>query len=268
MINQDRLSEYSEAFWRDGFVRLRNAVAKSAIATLHAAIDARISAGHCAPVNVSDPGFLFDEQLWRVDDCVKEIALSRSLGAVIAGLLKTQTLTLLGDQVLVKEPGAISPTLWHQDRNYWALSGDQLASAWIPLDAVPASRSLRLVPGSHRAAIALAPRHFGTEKRHIDIGSSEWTALPPETDFAFEAVSVPAVVGDAIVFHAALVHGAHGNSSHDQRRRAYVTRWAGEDVRFQSRSGDVAIPEDAHGFQDGDRLSGASFPQMTFPYRQ
>ena len=267
MINQDRLSEYSVAFWRDGFVRLHNAIAESSISTLRASIDARIAAGHCAPINASDPGFLFDEQLWRVDDGVKEIALSRTFGAVMAGLLKTPALTLLGDQVLVKEPGAISQTLWHQDRNYWALSGDQLASAWIPLDAVPASRSLRFVPGSHRGTIALPPRHFGTGKRHIDIGSAEWTALPPGSDFADEAVSVPADVGDAIVFHAALVHGAHGNQAPDQRRRAYVTRWAGDDVRFQWRSGDVAIPKGAHGLENGDRISGASFPQMTFPYR-
>ena len=41
--------------------------------------------------------------------------------------------------------------------------------------------------------------------------------------------------GDCTVHHALTVHGAPGNASQSMRRRAYVTRWTGDDVIYNPR---------------------------------
>lgn len=43
--------------------------------------------------------------------------------------------------------------------------------------------------------------------------------------------------GDCLIHHSFAVHGAPGISTQAERRRAYATRWFGEDVRFDPRPG-------------------------------
>jgi len=54
------------------------------------------------------------------------------------------------DQLLVKEPGTREGTPWHQDQPYWALSGLQVCSLWLPLDPVSEEVGVEYVCGSHR----------------------------------------------------------------------------------------------------------------------
>lgn len=56
--------------------------------------------------------------------------------------------------------------------------------------------------------------------------------------------------GDCLVHHSFAVHGAPGISSQSGRRRAYATRWFGEDVRFDPRPGQFGA----------NWLTGFSFP--------
>ena len=74
-----------------------------------------------------------------------------SPAAEIAGrIMESSTATFLYDQMLVKEPGSQQRTPWHQDQPYWAVSGFQVCSIWMPLDPVPREVSLEFVRGSHR----------------------------------------------------------------------------------------------------------------------
>jgi ectoine hydroxylase-related dioxygenase (phytanoyl-CoA dioxygenase family) len=41
--------------------------------------------------------------------------------------------------------------------------------------------------------------------------------------------------GDCTVHHAFTLHGAPGNASNDQRRRAYVQRWVGYNLTYNPR---------------------------------
>ena len=60
-----------------------------------------------------------------------------SPAAEIAGrIMQSDKINFFYDQLLVKEPGTHAPTPWHQDQPYWAVSGWQVASLWLPLDPV------------------------------------------------------------------------------------------------------------------------------------
>jgi ectoine hydroxylase-related dioxygenase (phytanoyl-CoA dioxygenase family) len=47
------------------------------------------------------------------------------------------------------KPITAERTPWHQDQPYWAVTGRQVASIWLPLDPVDRSASIRYVKGSH-----------------------------------------------------------------------------------------------------------------------
>ena len=66
--------------------------------------------------------------------------------------------------------------------------------------------------------------------------------LPPVPDIdgmrgELEFVQPELEPGDCTVHHGLTVHGAPGNATADRRRRAYVTRWAGDDVVYYPRPG-------------------------------
>lgn len=51
-------------------------------------------------------------------------------------LMSAREVRLFDDQLLVKEPGSVAPTPWHQDLPYWLLRGDRICGLWCPLDPV------------------------------------------------------------------------------------------------------------------------------------
>ena len=69
--------------------------------------------------------------------------------------------------------------------------------------------------------------------------------------------------GDAILFHALVLHGSRGNNSAVRKRRALTTRWCGDDVVYQPIGRQMPILW-KHGLESGDPLSGRIFPQV-FP---
>jgi ectoine hydroxylase-related dioxygenase (phytanoyl-CoA dioxygenase family) len=66
--------------------------------------------------------------------------------------------------------------------------------------------------------------------------------------------------GDVIVHHYRTIHGAGGNHSRYQVRRAASLRYCGDDIRFETRPW---APKQLHHTQrlsDGDPLSDPDFP--------
>ena len=59
-----------------------------------------------------------------------------------------------------------------------------------------------------------------------------------------------------------IVHGAFGNPSPSQIRRALATRWCGDDVRYFRGKGESAIPTSDPGLNNGDLLDCALFPRV------
>ena len=91
------------------------------------------------------------------------------------------------------------------------------------------------------------------------------TGLPelPDIDAApeqYEILGWEMSQGDCLVFQALIVHGSGGNSSVRNRRRAFSTRWTGDDARYDRRMGEVAIPTSDPGLKHGARMDCADFP--------
>ncbi|KAL3685468.1 hypothetical protein R1sor_003490 [Riccia sorocarpa] len=83
--------------------------------------------------------------------------------------------------------------------------------------------------------------------------------LPPAPDIdsmsdKVELLSWDLVPGDCLVHQSFSVHGAPGISSIASRRRAYVTRWVGVDVRWDPRPGEQLDLYISRAFHQGSML--------------
>ena len=65
-----------------------------------------------------------------------------------------------------------------------------------------------------------------------------------------------------LLHHALTVHGAPGNKSSTQRRRAYATRWTGDDVVYDPRPDLVPLSIPEITLAPGEPLGGEVFPQV------
>lgn len=181
-----------------------------------------------------------------------------SPAAEIAGrLMGASRINFFYDQLLVKEPGTAARTPWHQDQPYWAVSGRQVCSLWLPLDSVHEDVSVEYVCGSHRWP-EFNPAHFSDGSAYADTG------LPPLPDIETERskyriAAFSMAPGDVLAFQAMIVHGAPGNTG-KFRRRALSTRWTGDDARYCVRRGEVAIPTTDPGLKHGERMDCERFP--------
>jgi len=167
---------------------------------------------------------------------------------------------LIFDQVLVKEPGSTTPTLWHQDAPYWPVAGDQIATLWLALDPVTAETgAVEYVKASHRWGQRFRAVSFSPQESYKE-------DLPPIPDIAaerdrYDLVSFEMAPGDCTLHHGLTVHGAPGNSSSNVRRRAYLTRWAGDDVTYNPRPNLQRMLRDP-GIAPGAALDCDLFPRV------
>lgn len=249
------------AYARDGIVALHGVMPESWLDFLADAIDAAMSVPGPHAEEYTPPGgsgrFFGDIELAERLPAFRRFALDSPAAEIAGRVMDAAGVHFFYDQLLVKEPGTAERTPWHQDQPYWAVSGAQVCSLWLPLDPVPADIGVEYVAGSHHWP-AFSPYHFadGTPYRG--------TALPPLPDIEtaraeHRILAFELNPGDCLVFQAMIVHGAPGNRS-QRRRRALATRWTGDDARYSRRSGEVAIPTVDPGLAHGARLDCERFP--------
>jgi len=185
--------------------------------------------------------------------------ISHSPAAEIVGtIMGASKVNFFYDQLLVKEPGTGESTPWHQDQPYWAVKGFQVASIWLPLDVVAKDTALKYVKGSHRWG-PHNPHHFSDNSPYAGTGLPELPNIDAEPE-KYEILGWDMEPGDWLVLQAMMVHGSAGNTSSGNRRRAYATRWTGDDARFDRREGEIAIPTSDPGLADGAEMTCDDFP--------
>ena len=259
MISAKDIKQYET----DGVVCLRGVFSPNWVETLRAATE--VAMANPGP-NVeyygdpAKPSFFGDLDIWTRNEGFKNFIMNSPAAQVIARVMGTSKATFFYDQLLVKEQGSPDKTPWHQDQPYWAVDGLHVASIWTPMDPVSAATSVQYVKGSHKWQ-AYNPQHFADQTPY------ENTGLPPMPDIEgkrgdYDIVSFDLNLGDCIVFQGMITHGAPGNSSTKHRRRAYATRWLGDDAKYITRPGEVAIPTFETGLADGDAYSGDMFPTV------
>lgn len=149
------LTQEQAAFYdRNRFIKLKGVFGEETLRFFSERIGKRVREKSAAKPALDErdtygKAFLQIFNLWREDDDIRELVLSRRLGSIAAGLMQTDGVRLYHDQALFKEPGGgITP--WHADQYYWPLATDKSITAWIPLQAVPLEMGpLEFSAGSH-----------------------------------------------------------------------------------------------------------------------
>lgn len=242
-LTGDEIRTYQD----DGIVCLRGLFGSAEVERLREAAEISMAAPksdlvmEIAELKDKEGRFFFDTFVWRRNTICRDFVFHSAAAQISGQLMRSSKANILFDQWLIKEPGTEVETPWHHDMPYWPVLGDQVCTLWLALDRVTAdSGAVEYIKGSHRWGQRLKPESFsGTVK------FSE--ALEPVPDIEAERerhdiVSFELEPGDCTVHHGLLVHHAPGNSRADRRRRAYVTRWTGDEATFYPHDGIQHMP--------------------------
>jgi ectoine hydroxylase-related dioxygenase (phytanoyl-CoA dioxygenase family) len=197
--------------------------------------------------------------------------LRESPGPAAAAAMGSATVRLYEDLLFVKETGALaSPTPWHQDASHWPVKGSMMSSLWVSLDEATADTgAMKMVVGSHlRPLHTPAPFSVPAIYHHL-ITEEEGGPLPdPDAEpDAWPTKFYEARVGDAVLFHPAMLHSAPG-AANSAARRTFTFRMLGDDIRWFHR--DIVMQEHIRAVElkDGDPIDAAGFPVLWPPERR
>lgn len=252
--------EHVEQFQRDGVVLIRGLFADQ-VDLLRAGVAANMkNPGPYASNNekAGQTGRFFDDYCnWtRIPEFQQAIEQS-PVAEVAADLMKSTSVQMFHDHVLVKEPGTSMPTPWHQDGPYYFVEGKQTISFWSPLDEVK-DATLRCVAGSHKWEKEVLPTRWVSEEDFFP-DEGQYMPVPDPDAEGMTVLEYPMQPGDAVAFNYKTLHGARGNTS-TSRRRAFSLRLVGDDARYVERPGRTSPPFPGHEMQPGQRLREDWFP--------
>jgi ectoine hydroxylase-related dioxygenase (phytanoyl-CoA dioxygenase family) len=148
-------AEQVARFRADGYIKLKNVFSRETLDAYGREITRLVleQSKDVQPLekrNTYGKAFLQVINLWRCSDIVREFVFGRRMARIVTDLLETDGVRLYHDQALYKEPGG-GHTPWHIDQFYWPLATDRVATAWIPLHAVPVEQGpLMFSVGSQR----------------------------------------------------------------------------------------------------------------------
>jgi ectoine hydroxylase-related dioxygenase (phytanoyl-CoA dioxygenase family) len=241
-LSEEQLNEYNE----DGVTCVRGVMSPAEIARLHIDLNWLNSGRDCNSTSKTQKvdGFC----LWMRSEGFRVLACNSQLPELASRFLESSKVNLFCDHLFIKEPQRPDYlTPWHNDQPYWCVTGTQVVTFWLALDPVTTdSGGLRFVKGSHRW--------------NFDSLSGESFEPTPGIDgnpqlHCFSQYDLAA--GDMTVHQGLTVHGAGGNVT-GKRRRGYVIRYTGDDVRYEPRRAFV-VPG-SEGLLRGQPLDSAAFP--------
>ncbi|WP_238367446.1 phytanoyl-CoA dioxygenase family protein [Mesobacterium pallidum] len=283
-IDDAQLADAIEEFERDGATVLRGVVDLELLDRLGTAIDRMMAEGTSGHDRKTGGGRFFgDVYTSAYDPEFRHFVDTVGLAGIAGELMRTNAVRFFYDQLLVKEPGTDARTPWHQDRSYWPVTGDQILTTWIPIDAAgPDNGVVSYVRGSHKWDRFFPAQSFGSPN-----GSSLADAQAENTVYDdpdgpglrtlsdvhrhpenYSYATWEVAPGDIIIHHPMTVHGAAGNASNNRRRRAIALRWLGEeaywdDTRphvFRRYKDDPRFPYPS--LAQGERMVDPAYPLM------
>ncbi len=206
-----------------------------------------------------EPGRFFDSYCnWQLIPEYLAFVLTSAAASVAATIMGSQTAQFFHEHAFSKEAGTQKSTPWHQDLPYYCVDGRQTVSVYVALDHIDQDTAVRFVPGSHKSQQLHRPRVFSDGSEYE---SKDPSMTPVPKIEQSEVLVKPLQPGDAILFDFRTLHGA-GDAPITTRRRAFSTRWLGDDVRFVSRLGETSPPLDNLGLDPGERMREDWFPVL------
>ncbi len=252
-------------FDQDGVIHARNLFSQDWIERMTQAVDRVVASptflGNV--VSMKEQRFSGDLFLWKVDDDFLAWVYDSPAALIAQQLLRSEKIRHFYDQLFVKPANCPVPTPWHHDVTFWPVDVNcrALCSIWITFDPVdPGNGGLEFIKGSHRW-----PGRYKAVTPNYDpyMLDSDFEDLPDidarRDDYDLFSPSLEA--GDCLIFNAQVVHGGAANKSSDKPRRAFSSRWAGDDVVFEDRHATMPLLWN-HGLKTGDPIGGTLFPQV------
>jgi ectoine hydroxylase-related dioxygenase (phytanoyl-CoA dioxygenase family) len=259
-----------QAFQRDGAICLQGVFEERWLDVIARGIEQNLAnpSEFSESLDAGAGRFFNDYCNWQKIPEYRAYVMASPAAEIAARLMGSSKAIFYHEHLLIKEPGNLSKTPWHQDQPYYPVAGRQMCSIWMPLDPVPVESSLQFVKGSHAQGPLYIPRKFATQKNYQLKDESDLTGLagfenvPDDIDARpdkYEILSWALEPGDCVVFYGATLHGAAGNVSLDRSRRAFSTRWFGEEARFVERPWALSPPFTG-GLQVGEGMGCELFP--------
>jgi ectoine hydroxylase-related dioxygenase (phytanoyl-CoA dioxygenase family) len=253
--------ELSNAFDRDGAVCIRQAFSPQWLETLERGVEANLaSPGPNAKDYTSNgaPGRFFGDYCnWTRIPEYRDFLFNSPAPAIAGVLMRSSKVNLFHEHVLVKELGTQAPTPWHHDQPYWTVDGSHCCSIWLSLDPVSRDAAVQFVAGSHRWGRWFRPRKFADSTDHV---APEFEPVPEIDANRYSLLGWDLAPGDCVVFHGLTLHGAAAVPMVN-RRRAFSSRWTGDDARFVLRGGIMSPPPPAEGGpKPGSPMDSQAFP--------
>lgn len=235
-----------ESFQEDGVVCLRGLFSSGWVERMRVAAEQSLASpgdlhAELAELREEKGRFFHDTFIWTRNEVCKSFVFESPAAALSAQVMRSKKVNIFFDQWLIKEPDTETRTPWHHDMTYWPIDGAQICTLWLALDPVTAETgAVEYVKGSHRWGQKYRPASFSGSNQYRE-------ALPEVPDIdamrdELEFVRYELEPGDCTIHHGLSVHGSPGNRSLAQRRRAHVSRWAGDDVTFHPRDGLQEMP--------------------------
>jgi ectoine hydroxylase-related dioxygenase (phytanoyl-CoA dioxygenase family) len=253
-------------FARDGVVLLPGLFADW-VAPLAAGLDRVMTtpddyAFPCDSVSPGEPGRFFDCYCnWQRVPEWSSFVLNSAAASIAAQLMASTTAQFFHEHAFSKEQGTNKATPWHHDLPYYCVEGLQTASVYVALDSTPVETAVRFLRGSHRDGNLYVPRTF---RDGGEYATGDATLASAPQDIAVDDTAVFATAlepGDTLVFDFRTLHGTT-DAPITGRRRAFSTRWLGDDVHYHERSGATSPPLTDLGLRPGDRMREDRFPVL------
>lgn len=254
-----------EAYQRDGAVCLRGVFADW-VETLIRGLDANLEAPGpyiCESTEEGEPGRFFDDYCnWQRIPEYRDYVLNSPAAEIAARVMRSERAQFFHEHVFLKETDTQHATPWHHDLPYYCVDGRQTVSIWVPLDPVSRDIAVLFVAGSHRWERLFYPRNF-IDGSHFDHDDPRLEPVPDidANEGDYRILSWETRPGDALLFDFRTLHGTSAGLI-SGRRRAFATRWLGDDVRYCQRSGETSPPYPGIGLKSGDPMREDWFPVL------
>lgn len=240
-----------ERFQRDGFVRLAAVLPGEVLTQLEpgitkSVIELNSNTAPMAERSTYQRAFLQVTHLWRHNADARRLVHSRRLAKLAADLLGVESVRLLHEQALYKEPsGGFTP--WHADQYYWPLDSDRAVTVWIPLQDTPMEMGpLEFAPGSQLLDLG----------RDLEISDESEAAVVAElTSSGIGIDSQPFSLGD-VSYHRGWTFHRAGPNVTEVPRRVLTIVYVDAESRFTvpTNYGQQRMIESLPGAEPGGRL--------------
>ena len=255
----------SSDFLKNGVIVLRQVISKFWLDKLESGIIKNFknpSKYKCVYEKNNNLEVFYDDYCnWNRISEYKEFLFKSNIAKQASILMKSNTVNLFHEHVLIKEPGSKKRTPWHQDQPYYCVDGKDNCSLWIPLDKISKKNCPEFIRGSHKWNKKYLPTKFIGKPYEKHDEEFEYIPDIDSNRKDYDIVSWSLNPGDLIAFNFLTIHGAPGNDS-KHRRRAFSARFTGDDATFAKRKGEISPPFPELRLKHGEKLTSPTFPLL------